>query len=160
MILGIVVYLLLNKNNSIFDRKYIDMNTFYFSYFFSYWIFVWFLFYEFKWTFYNPYLWLCIAFVINFFITFLMIYYRNDAINVFTFLILNLVIKGFPILLLSNYRFQWKDIYAGLGLFGIYLLYLEWNDKLLYSKNIYYELYQTIQKNKPIPFMVFIKHWM
>jgi hypothetical protein len=131
----------------------------YFLYFFSYWIFIWFLVYELGGTNYNPYVWLVLGFLVNLFILLLMVYYRNNWLNIFVFTVLNLIVKGIPILVLWNYRFRWMDVYAGLSLLGVYLIYLGWNDKLFGSRNVYRVLFETIKKNRPIPFMVFVGKW-
>lgn len=136
------------------------MNQPYFFIFFSHWIFAWFLLYELKWTSYNPFIWLCLGFVFNMFILFTMIYYKNDLLNIVVFSLINLIIKGIPILVLLNYRFHWRDIYAGLILLGFYLIYLYFVDSLFNSNDVYYKLYETIQKNQPIPSMVLFKNWM
>jgi predicted neutral ceramidase superfamily lipid hydrolase len=132
----------------------------YFFIFFSHWIFAWFILYELKWTSYNPYLWICGAFIINFGILLSMVYYKNDFMNIFIFLLINLIIKGIPILLLSNYRFRWRDIYAGIVIFLVYLIYLYLVDNLCDTDNVYYKLYETIKKNKPIPSIVLLQKWM
>ena len=130
-----------------------------FPYFFSYWIFAWFLCYEFGWTIYNPYVFLWIAFVFNNLFSLAMIYYQNDFINIFSFLFINLLIKGVPIWLLMGSNIKWKDIQAGIFLLVIYFLFLAWNDKLFHS-NVFYLQIRSIQTNQPItPFVHFVKKW-
>jgi len=101
-----------------------------FSFFFSYWIFAWFLCYEFGWTNYNPYLWLWLTFIFNLFFTFAMIYYKNDLVDILLFLFVNLLIKGVPIWILSGSVIRQRDIQVGFILLGIYFAYLAWNNKL------------------------------
>lgn len=136
------------------------MNQPYFFIYFSHWIFAWFLLYELKCTIYNPYIWLCFGFVFNMFILFTMIYYKNNLLNIVVFSLINLIMKGIPIIILSNYRFRWQDIYAGLVLLGVYLIYLYLVDNLFDSKDIYYKLYETIKKNRPIPSIVLLQNWI
>jgi hypothetical protein len=119
-----------------------------FVYVFSYWIFNWFLFFEFGWTKYNPFYFLCFALVVNSISLGLMIYFQNDPFVILLFIIINLFIKVLPIYLLWGTPLQWKDIQAGLVLFGIYLLFLAWNDKLVGKKNMYYQGYLNIKKNR------------
>lgn len=131
-----------------------------FSFFFSYWIFAWFLCYELGWTKYNPYLWLWIAFIANFMFSIAMIYYQNDVIDILLFLFVNLLIKGVPIWLLSGSVIRQRDFQAGLILLGIYFAYLAWNNKLL-KHNVFYEQIRAIQSNQPItPFVHFVKRWI
>lgn len=94
------------------------------------------------------------------FILFTMIYYKNDLLNIVVFSLINLIMKGIPIIILSNYRFRWQDIYAGLVLLGVYLIYLYLVDNLFDSKDVYYKLYETIKKNRPIPSMILFKNWI
>ena len=119
-----------------------------FVYTFSYWIFIWFLFFEFGWTKYNPFYFLCIALGLNSIQLGMMIYFENDPVGILLFIIINLFIKILPIYLLWGTPLQWKDIQAGLVLFGIYLLFLAWNDKLVGKKNMYYQGYLNIKKNR------------
>jgi len=118
-----------------------------FIYVFSYWIFNWFLFFEFGWTKYNPFYFLCIALGVNLILLGMMIYFQNDPFVILLFIIINLFIKVLPIYLLWGTPFQWKDIQAGLILFGIYLLFLAWNDNLVGKKNMYYKGYLNIKNN-------------
>lgn len=136
------------------------MNQPYFFIYFSHWIFAWFLLYELKWTIYNPYIWLWLGFVFNTFILFTMIYYKNDLLNIVVFSLINLIMKGIPIIILSNYRFRLIDVYAGLVLLGVYLIYLYLVDNLFDSKDVYYKLYETIKKNQPIPSIVLLQNWI
>ena len=131
-----------------------------FSFFFSYWIFAWFLCYEFGWTKYNPYLWLWLAFIFNFMFSFAMIYYQNDVIDILLFVFINLLIKGVPIWLLGGSVIKLRDFQAGLILLGIYFAYLAWNNKLFHN-NVFYAQIRAIQSNQPItPFVHFVKKWI
>jgi hypothetical protein len=78
----------------------------------------------------------------------MMIYFQNDPFIILLFIIINLFIKVIPIYLLRGTLFQWKDIQAGLILFGIYLLFLTWNDKLVGKKNMYYQFYLKLKSNR------------
>lgn len=128
-----------------------------FSYFFSYWIFAWFLCYEFGWTNYNPYLWLWITFIINLFFSFAMVYYQNNLFDIILFLLINLLIKGIPLWMLWGSAIRKRDIQFGLILVGIYISYLAWNDKLFHN-NVFYEQLHAIQTNQPItPIVSFVK---
>lgn len=119
-----------------------------FVYVFSYWIFIWFLLYEFGWTKYNPFYFLCFALLVNFIILGMMIYFQNDPIVILFYVIVNLFIKVLPIYLLWETPFRWKDIQVGLILFGLYLLFLAWNN-ILFGKNaFYYRWYLNLKNNR------------
>jgi hypothetical protein len=120
-----------------------------FTYFFSYWIFVWFIVYKLGWTKYNPYGWLVLGLVFDFFAFFLMLFYRNDFLNPFLFGLLQFFIKIIPIGVLWGSSIRWRDIYAGLGLLVIYLITMVVLGRLFSSRNPYYELLIAILKNRP-----------
>jgi hypothetical protein len=132
------------------------------QYIFSYWIFVWFLCYQFGLTTYNPYVSLWVALVTNILTLFYMFYYRNDAIYIFLYVFINTWIKVFPIWLLRKSAILWKDIRAGLILYAIYLLFLAWNDKLFNKKeNVFLQINDSIQHNQPItPFVAVTRKWL
>jgi hypothetical protein len=119
-----------------------------FVYTFSYWIFIWFLFFEFGWTKYNPFYFLCIALGLNSIQLGMMIYFENDPFGILLFIIINLFIKILPIYLLWGTPLQWKDIQAGLILFGIYLFILAWNNKLFGKNNVLYHFYYSTKNNR------------
>lgn len=120
-----------------------------FTYFFSYWIFVWFIFYEMGWTKYNPYVWLVLGLICDLFAFFLMLFYRNDFLNPFLFFVLQFFIKIIPIGVLWDSSIRWRDIYAGLGLLVVYLIMMGMFGRLFSSRNPYYELLVAIFRNRP-----------
>jgi hypothetical protein len=127
-----------------------------FTHFFSYWIFVWFLCFQFGVTEYNPVIWIWIAFYFELFFLGCMIYYRNDLLDIFIFFVVAFSIKVVPIIVLRKYPFHWEDFQAGLVLFVFHCLYLGFNNHLFYYA--YYQHFLSIQKNESItPFTVFIK---
>lgn len=119
-----------------------------FVYVFSYWIFTWFLFFEFGWTKYNPFYFLCFALGVNLIQLGMMVYFQNAPIAILFYVVINLFIKVIPIYLLWGTPLRWKDIQAGLILFGVYLLFLAWNDKLFGKKNMFYQGYVNIKNNR------------
>jgi len=128
-----------------------------FTYFFSYWIFAWFLCFQLGLTEYNPVIWIWFAFYFELFFLGLMIYYRNDFSSIFLFFIVAFFIKVVPIVSLRKYPFRWEDFQAGLVLFGIYCIYLALNGNLIHL-NTYYQHFLSIQTNQSItPFTVFVK---
>ena len=120
-----------------------------FTYFFSYWIFIWFLFYELGWTKYNPCIWLVLGLICDLFALFLMLFYRNDFLNPFLFFVLQFFIKIIPIGVLWGSSIRGRDIYAGLGLLVVYLIMMGMLGRLFSSRNPYYELLIAIPKNRP-----------
>lgn len=119
------------------------------TYLFSYWIFIWFLFYKLGWTKYNPYGWLVLGLICDLFSFFLMLFYRNDFLNPFLFAFLQFFIKVVPIGVLWGSSIRWRDIYAGLGLLVVYLIMMGMFGRLFSSRNPYYELLVAILKNRP-----------
>jgi hypothetical protein len=99
-----------------------------FDFVFSYWIFAWYLLYEFGITSFNPKIALTIGLINNAFAFIIMIYFKNSLINIFLFLLINLFIKIIPLWRLINTKYQLIDIYATMILFILYLLWMELNN--------------------------------
>ena len=78
----------------------------------------------------------------------MMVYFQNDPVAILLFVIINLFIKVIPIYLLWGTPLRWKDIQAGLILFGIYLLYMAWNGKLSGKGNMFYQGYLNLKNNR------------
>jgi hypothetical protein len=78
----------------------------------------------------------------------LLFYFQIDMYVIVFYVVINLFIKVIPIYLLWGTPFQWKDIQAGLILFGIYLLFLGWNDKLFGKNNFFYQGYLSVKNNR------------
>ena len=124
---------------------------------FSYWILVWFaLFYftpekstspisKFIKRHLNPSLGFYIALFENMGTLLLLIIYNPDLWLIFKFISMVSILKVFPLYLLRNYAIHWKhDTLVFVVVFGIYNLYLEWNDTNLYE--IYERTITSIQK--------------
>ena len=123
-----------------------------FDYVFSYWIFAWFLLYEFGYTSYNPKIALIIALIENIGILGLMIYFKNSFIYIFFFALVVGCIKVLPIWLLRNTNYEWRDVYAMVALYLVYVLWLLFN-KVDFKKYVSDRYYQ-IEHNKPFaPFV-------
>ena len=54
----------------------------------------------------------------------LMLYYKNDWINIATFSFINLCIKVIPLWTVRNEPYRWKDFYALVVYFMIYVVWL------------------------------------
>ena len=118
-----------------------------FDFVFSYWIFAWFLLYQFGFTSYNPKIALIIALIENIWILGLMIYFKNSFIYIFLFCFINFFIKVLPIWLLRNSKHGRRDVYAILALFLIYILWLVINQ--VDFKKYINERYEQLQHNSP-----------
>jgi len=84
---------------------------------FSYWIFIWFLLYEFKITSYSPKFPLIVGIIDNIIMFILMILYGTSSRTIFYFIVVNICIKVLPFYYLRNETIKLKDVY-----FTIYYL--------------------------------------
>lgn len=113
------------------------MNTNRFDFVFSYWIFAWFLLYWFKWIDFSPKLALLLGVMENLAL-FVFIILRKSWIFVFSFVVINLLIKILPLYLLRKEKI---NIHRDLSiLIFIFFLYVSWifiNEKTFVLKKIY-----------------------
>ena len=124
---------------------------------FSYWIFAWYLLYTFRVTTFNPKIALVIGIIQNIGLLLLMLYYKNDWIHIATFCLINLCIKVIPLWTVRNDPYRWKDFYALVVYFMIYIVWLFINQ---YTLDIKKRL-QDIKANLPIgPFMQFVDKYV
>jgi hypothetical protein len=128
---------------------------------FSYWIYVWFLLYFFKYTIYSPKFALTLGVLDNIGLLILMLMWGTSMKTISWFLIINIFIKIIPLYSLRNEPYKRKDIYFMLGLFGIYIIWLHINNQslvgnikiihnsILYGKNEtpFMALLSRIEKN-------------
>ena len=125
----------------------------------SYLIFAWYLLFIAKIVPYNPFWWLVIALFVDSFMTLEMVYYRNDFLIIFLFILINIFIKIIPIYyLLSDYpsmnvqKIHWTtDLLPG---FGLMVLYIAWITNGTFSftiiEKIMEKIQYNIQHNKPV----------
>ena len=122
----------------------------------SYWIFAWYLLFIAKIVPYNPFWWLAIGLIVDILATLEMIYYRNDFLIIFLFILINIFIKIIPIYHLSYStnvnKIDWKtDLLPGLGLM---VLYVAWITNGTFSLTIIQKIMEkvqyNIQHNKPV----------
>ena len=99
-----------------------------FDFFFSYWIFAWFLLYAIKATKYNPKIFIIGALLENIIYVSLMVYYKNSLLYIFLFVLANIIIKILPLWWLWNTEYKLQDLVAGIVLFIIYTIWLYSND--------------------------------
>ena len=114
---------------------------------FSYWIFAWFILYEFRFTEYSPKFPLILGVIDNLIMLFLMLLYGTSKRTIFYFIVINTLIKVMPLYYLRNESIQLNDIYFTFGLFLLFIFWLHVNeqslvgniklihDSLLYGKN-------------------------
>ena len=128
---------------------------------FSYWIYVWYLLYAFKFTIYSPKLALSIGLFDNIIMLFLMIIFGTGKKTIFLFLVINTFIKVIPLYYLRNEILQIRDLYFTLFLFFVFFIWLYINnqsltgniklirDSLLYGTNQtpFINLISKIEKN-------------
>ena len=124
-----------------------------FDFVFSYWIFMWYIFYIIGIVKYNPKWALTIGLIENIGALLIMIFYKNSFINIFLFCFINLFIKILPLWTLRKSKYDINGIYSLIILFCIYLLWLKINN--IPFKN---EWFDYIKKdNDPGPFTYYAK---
>ena len=120
-----------------------------FDYLFSYWIFVWYLLYFFRFTNYNPKFVLICAIIENIFFLFFTIYYKTYLSVIILFLLGMFIIKIIPLYLIWNTNIKWRDIVFTFILLFIYLIWLYINNVSIYY--VLNELKQVILNKKKFP---------
>jgi len=101
-----------------------------FDFIFSYYLFLWFLFYYFGYIKYCPNSWLILGIFNNIIALFLMIYYKNPLLNILVFSIINTCIKLIPLWLIRNKPYKIDDFIFGAILFIMFSFWLS-----LYNTN-------------------------
>ena len=114
---------------------------------FSYWIYIWFILYIFKYTIYSPKFALTLGVLDNIVLLFLMFIWGTSVKTIIWFVIINTLIKVVPLYYLRKEPYKMKDVYFTMGLFLIYIIWLHINNQslvgniklihnsLLYGKN-------------------------
>lgn len=114
---------------------------------FSYWIYLWFLLYAYKITYYSPTFALLLGLIDNIVMLIMMLIYGTSKRTIFYFILINTLIKVIPLYYLRNEKIKLKDIYFTLMLFIIFVVWLHINkqslignikiihDSLLYGQN-------------------------
>ena len=123
-----------------------------FDFIFSYWIFLWYVLFIFKFTKYNPIFAIILGIIINIIYLAFMIYYKNDIIYILLFIIINFCIKVIPLLTLRNTKYNKKDIYALIFYFTLYYFWVHYN-----NSNISFLLktISLIKHNKPFTPLIY-----
>ena len=89
---------------------------------FSYWIFIWFLLYYFKFTKYNPLLTLIVGYIITVGELIYLISQKTNKYNLIKFTVINIIIKVIPILLIYNHKITFKEFVINFYIFFIYII--------------------------------------
>ena len=132
-----------------------------FDFFFSYWIFAWFILYAINITNYNPKIFIIGALLENVIYVSLMIYYKNSPLYIFLFIIANIIIKILPLWWVWNTEYKMRDLVAGIVLLMIYMCWVYLNDAINNNEpGIYKKLESTIdgiKQNVPTsPFTYYV----
>ena len=98
---------------------------------FSYWIFAWFILYEFRFTEYSPKFPLILGVIDNLIMLVLMILYGTSRQTIFYFIVINTLIKVVPLYYLRNESIRLNDIYFTCGLFLLFVFWLHVNEQNL-----------------------------
>jgi len=100
---------------------------------FSYWIYIWYVLYEFKLIKYSPKFPLLLGLIDNIIMLFLMLMYGTSRRTIFYFIIINTLIKAVPLYYLRNQTIKMNDIYFTLGLFCLFIIWLHINEQSLFG---------------------------
>ena len=111
---------------------------------FSYWIYAWYVLYTFKMIRYSPKLALTIGLIYNFMILIMMLLYDTRIKTIISFIVINTLIKVFPLYYLINEKILLKDVYFTIGLFIVFIIWLHINNqslkgnaKIIYNSLLY-----------------------
>jgi len=96
---------------------------------FSYWVFFWDLLYVFNLVPYNPKFAIICGFIENCLLLVCMIIFKTSLKIVTLFFTMVFLLKLIPLYFLRNCPIKLDDVYATIGLFLIYLLWLTFNNK-------------------------------
>lgn len=130
-----------------------------FDFLFSYWIFIWYFFYIFGVTTFNPKIALVIAILQNMILLSIMFYVNQSWFNLITFCIVNIIVKIIPFWTLRHTMYLWKDFYALAYLFMIYVGWLYVNNQL--TSRVLKQLIDRLYDNKPIgPFTYYVDKYL
>ena len=114
---------------------------------FSYWIYLWFILYVFKFTTYSPKFVIMLALIENAIMLVLMCLYGTSRETIFYFILINTLIKVLPYYYLREQPIKTEDIYATIVIFIIFNIWLHINkqnlvgnvklihDSLIFGKN-------------------------
>jgi hypothetical protein len=114
---------------------------------FSYWIYLWYILYAFRITYFSPKFPLLLGLIDNLIMLLLMLMYGTSKETIFYFIVINTLIKVMPLYYLRNEPIKWRDIYFTVFLFIVFVIWLHIHkqslignlkviyDSLLYGQN-------------------------
>lgn len=123
---------------------------------FSYWIYIWFILYEFKFTGYSPKFPLILGVIDNLIMLILMILYSTSRRTIFYFIVINTLIKVLPLYYLRDESIRLNDIYFTCGLFLLFIFWLHLNEQSLIG-NIKLIHDSLLYGKDQTPFMALLK---
>ena len=127
-----------------------------FDFVFSYWVLLWYILYELKVIQFNPEPALLLGILENIIYLFFMFFYRNSAINIALFIIINAAIKVIPLYRLRNTTYGYKDIGFTVFLLILWTLWLKMNNVNI--KTFFTTSFDAIKTNYPkTPGIYYIK---
>ncbi len=95
---------------------------------FSNWIFIWFILYLSNIIPYSPKLIILVGFIIILGILYYLYVNKASKYNLLKFALLNLFMKAIPLIILYNVENTWDEFYFSIGIYIIYLIWLDIND--------------------------------
>lgn len=98
---------------------------------FSYWILAWYLAYIANIMSYNPKWGLVLGIIENLVMLVVFIIFGANIAYILLFLLINLIIKGIPLYTIYNTKTTVKDIYALVGIFAIYTIWVYANGETI-----------------------------
>jgi len=123
---------------------------------FSYWIYTWFILYEFNFTEYSPKFPLILGVIDNLIMLILMLLYGTSGRTIFYFIVINTLIKVLPLYYLRNEPIKLNDIYFTLGLFLLFVFWVHLNEQSLVG-NIKLIHDSLLYGKDQTPFMALLK---
>ena len=123
---------------------------------FSYWVYIWFILYEFNFTDYSPKFPLILGLIDNLIMLILMLLYSTSRRTIFYFIIINIFIKVLPLYYLRNKPIKLNDIYFTFGLLLLFVFWLHINEQSLVG-NIKLIHDSLLYGKDKTPFMALLK---
>jgi hypothetical protein len=126
---------------------------------FSYWIFAWYIAFILHLTSYNPKWGLILGIIENLCMFIALLIFGGSPYYMILFMCINVVIKGIPLYTIYNTKTTQKDIYALLGLFAIYTIWVHLNGNTVigYIKKTFYSI--LYGKNETPLMWIIKKFW-
>ena len=123
---------------------------------FSYWIYTWFVLYEFQIIKYSPKFPLILGIIHNLIMLTFMLLYGTSIRTIFYFIVINTLIKVIPLYYLRNEAIKLNDIYFTCGLFLLFVFWLHLNEQSLVG-NIKLIHDSLLYGKDQTPFMALLK---